>query len=212
MKIGLVSDTYGNVGALERAIDLFARAQTERIFFLGGRLADLEVALARRRGGSRDAPVPQTDGEFLAAIRGALERQAGIDPDAVKLPGKVVSVASRACPEYETGAVPRKQMDLVAGHICCLVHDKAELTREDIANATVLFHGNSGHAALVQIGPRYFVTPGHLRDPAPDGKPATFAMLEVSERELELVVFSADAAEVGRQQASFGARGKMSVR
>ncbi len=212
MRIGLASDSFGNLDALERALDLFARLSADRVFFLGGRVADIDAVLARRRGGSREAPVPQNDGEFLAAIRAALERYADEDPEVARLAARVVKIASRACPEYESGAAPRKLLDLVAGHICCLVHDKAELTRDDITNATVLFHGNSGHPGLVRIGSRCFVTPGHLRDPAPEGKPATFAVLEVEERELELVVFSADGAEMGRQRAGFGSRGKISVR
>ncbi len=211
-RIGLASDSFGDLDALERALDAFTRAHADRIFFLGGRFADVDAVLARRRGGSREAPVPQSDSEFLEAIRGALERHATRDPEAEKLAARIVRVASRACPEYAGDGAPRKVMDLVAGNICCLVHDKSELSRDDIVNATILFHGNSGNAALVQIGPRYFVTPGHLRDPAPDGGPPTFALLEVGERELELVVYSGDGAELRRERAAFGSRGKMSVR
>lgn len=210
MRIGLASDSHGNVAVLERAVDLFARARVDRVFFLGGRVADLDAVLSRRGGGSRDAPVPRTDPEFLRAVEGALSRQsaAGRDP----LSGRIVRVASRACPEYESGAVPRKQVDLLDGRICCLVHDKGELTRDDISNATVLFHGNSAHAALVQIGSRFFVTPGHLRAPAPDGKPPTFAILDVASRELVLTVFSDAAEELRQERASFAAQSKMSVR
>ncbi len=210
MRIGLASDTFGNLAALERALALFQRAQVDRVFFLGGRVADVDAALARRRGGSRNAPVPQTDSEFLRAVEGALSRQSAAAAD--PLASRVVRVASRACPEYGSGAVPRKQVDLVEGRICCLVHDKSELTRDDISNATVLFHGNSARAALVQIGPRTFVTPGHLRAPAPEGRPASWAIVEVTERGIVLSPFSADGAALPPQRASFGAGGKLSVR
>ncbi len=210
MRIGLASDSHGNVPVLERALELFVRTRVDRVFFLGGRVGDLDAALARRGGGSKAAPVPRTDGEFLGAVEGALARQGGASPD--PLAGRVLRVASRACPEYENGAAPRKQVDLLEGRICCLVHDKGELTRDDIANATVLFHGNSAHAALVQIGPRYFVTPGHLRAPAPEGKPPTFAVAEITARELVLTVFSHAAEELLQERASFAAQGKMSVR
>jgi len=210
LRIGLASDSFGNLGPLEKALEVFARAEVDRIFFLGGRLADLETVLARRRGGSRDAAVPRTDSEFLAAVEGALTRHVAAEDDPVA--DRIVRVASRACPEYASGAVPKKQMDLVEGRIWCLVHDKADLDREDITNATVLVHGNSGHAALVQIGPRTFVTPGHLRAPPPEGRPATFAVLEVTERDLALTVYSAAGAELSRERASFAAGGKMSVR
>ncbi len=207
MRIGLASDSFGNLDALGRALDLFARAAVDRIYFLGGRLADVDAALARRRGG-RDAPVPRTDSEFLAAFEEALARQA--DP----LAHRIVRVASRSCPEAASGAAPTKQVDLVEGRICCLVHDKAELDRDDITNATVLFHGNADRAALVQIGPRYFVTPGRLRA-APPGAEAipTFGVLEMTERELVLTVYSADrTAELRRDRASLAAGAKMSIR
>ncbi len=210
MRIGLASDSHGNLAVLERALELFARGPVDRVFFLGGRIGDLEAVLARRGGGSKDAPVPRTDVEFLGAVEGALARRLAASPD--PLDGRVLCVASRACPEYENGAAPRKQVDLLEGRICCLVHDKGELTRDDIANATVLFHGNSAQAALVQIGPRYFVTPGHLRAPAPEGKPPTFAMAELNSRELVLTVFSHDARELRQERASFAVQGKMSVR
>lgn len=209
MRIGLASDSFGNLEALGRALDLFARAAVDRVYFLGGRLADLDAALGRRRA-PPEAPVPRSDSEFLAAFEEALARHANPDP----LADRIVRVASRACPEAASGAVPMKQVDLVEGRICCLVHDKSALDREDITNATVLFHGNADRAALVQIGPRYFVTPGRLRAAAPGGDGApTFGVLEMTERELVLTVYAADrTAELRRDRASFVAGAKMSVR
>jgi predicted phosphodiesterase len=126
--------------------------------------------------------------------------------------GRIVRVASRACPEYESGKVPRMQIDLLEGRVCCLVHDKADLTRDDIENASVIFHGNSAAAALVQIGPRCFVTPGHLRAPPPEGHPATFALVEVTPREVVLTVFSDACAELRQERTVAGPAGKLSVR
>ena len=210
MRIGLAGDSYGNLALLERALDLFQRAQVDRVFFLGARVGDVDAVLARRAGGSREAPVPRTDAEFLDAVRGALARQA--DAPADPLDGRIVRVASRACPEYESGKVPRMQIDLVEGLIACVVHDKADLGREDIANAALIFHGNAAAPGVVQIGPRCFVTPGHLRAPAPPGRPPTFALVEVTARDLALTVFSEDASELRQDRVAFGASGKMSVR
>jgi predicted phosphodiesterase len=184
VRIGLASDSHGNLDALERAIALFERAQVDRIFFLGGRVSDVDAVVARRARGTRADP----------------------------LAGRIVRVASRACPEYETRKVPLKQMDLVDGRICCLVHDKAELSRDDIANASMLFHGNSAAAALVQIGPRCFMTPGHLRKAAPGGEPPTFAIAQVEAREIVLTVFSDACAELRQERVAASTAGKMSVR
>lgn len=210
MRIGLASDSFGNLAALERALGLFQRAGVTRVFFLGGRVADVDAVLARRAGGSREAPVPANDAEFLAAVRGALARQEAARKD--PLDGRIVRVASRACPEYENGKMPRMQVDLVEGRISCLVHDKADLSRDDIANASLFFHGNTVAPGIVQIGPRCFVTPGHLRTPAPPGRPASFALADVSERELVLAVFSEDGAELRQDRVAFAAGGKVSVR
>ncbi len=207
MRIGLASDSFGNVDALARALDLFARQAVDRVFFLGGRWADVPQAMARRQAPAQ-AAAPKDD-PFLEAVRGALAREAGKAAD--PLEGKIVRVASRACPEAHSGAALR-QIELVAGQLCCLVHDKADLGRDDIENAVLLFHGNSARAGLVAIGPRVFITPGHLRRPAPEGRPASFAVLEVGPQELELVVYDEAAAEVRRERAPFGARGKMTVR
>jgi predicted phosphodiesterase len=211
VRIGLVSDTFGNLDPLERALELFQRARVDRVFFLGGRVGDVDAVLARRAGGARAAPVPATDEEFLAAVRSALERHADAWKD--PLDGRIVRVASRECPEYGTGRVPPKQVDLVEGRISCLVHDKdADLTREDIANAALIFHGNAPAAGMVQIGPRCFVTPGHLRAPPPAGRPATFALAEVTARELVLTVYSEQAEELRQDRVAFAASGKVSVR
>lgn len=210
MRLGLASDSYGNLDALERALATFQRAQVDRIFYLGGRVADVDAVLARRAGGSRRAPVPQSDDEFLAAVRGALERQAAAKED--PLDGRIVRVASRACPEYESGKVPRMQVDLVEGRIGCLVHDKADLSREDIANAALIFHGNSAAPGVVQIGPRCFLTPGHLRATPPAGRPPTFALVDVDAKELAFTVFDAGGAEVRTDRVGFVAAGKLSVR
>jgi len=211
LRIGLASDSHGNLPALERALELFRRCRVDRVFFLGGRVADVDAVLARRSVGSREAPVPRTDAEFLSAVRGALARQEAA-PATDPLDGRIVRVASRACPEYETGRVPRKQVDLLEGHIATVVHDKSELDRDDIANSALLFHGNAVAPALVQIGPRCFVTPGHLRAPAPEGRPATFCLVEVAAREVVLTVFSDESVEQRQDRVLIGSSGKMSVR
>lgn len=210
MRIGVASDSLGDVELLGAVLDRFFRDRVDRVFFLGGRCEDVDAALARRGRTGPPGQVPRSDAEFLAAVEGALSRQASVEKD--PLARKVVRVASRACAGYASGAVPRKQVDLVDGLICCLVHDKADLDREDIANASVIFHGNSPSAALKQFGPRTFVTPGPLRGAAPAGPPGSYAIVEVTPHDLVLSVFSGAGAELRRERASFAAGAKISVR
>jgi predicted phosphodiesterase len=214
MRIGLASDCYGNVPSLVRALEHFQASKVDKIFFLGGRVGDVDVALDRSTIAPSD-PVSVADGDagFLAVFRGVLAAHAvGPDEDRERLRKRIVRVASRACPEYDAGTTPRKLMELLEGHVACLVHDKAELTREDITNAALLFHGNSAQAAVVQIGPRVFVTPGHLRAPAPEGRPATWAIAELEPRSITLVVHGLDGRELRRERADLGGHAKMVVR
>jgi predicted phosphodiesterase len=187
VRIGLASDSDGDVDALARALDVLARAGVDRVFFLGRRLADLDAALALRAA-------------------------AGPDP----LAGRVVRVASRADPERAAGA-PAKVIDLLDGLLCCAVHDKAELTRDDIENATVLLHGRAHRAALVAIGPRCFVAPGRVRAAAAEGgaeaEPPTCAVLEIGPGGFALAVLGLDGAELRREQVAASASGgRLSVR
>jgi predicted phosphodiesterase len=208
LRIGIASDSQGDTDALERALDVFARVEAEGIWFLGDRSADVDEVLSRRRRrAAAAAPAAGERDDFLEAVRGALARQPGVDP----LAGRIVRVASRACPGYASGALPAKHVDLVEGTICCLVHDTAELSREDIENATVLFHGKSARAAIVRIGPRLFVTPGRLRAGIP-GAEASFAVVEMSGHDLALTVYSAAGAALREERAPFGAGGRMSVK
>jgi predicted phosphodiesterase len=207
LRIGLVSDTHGNVDGLERALDLFDRAAADQILFLGGRWADVDGALAVRRLASAPTPVVGWD----PASPGGAPAAPAARPD--PLAGRIVRVASRACPEHARDPAAGRHVDFVEGRIVCAVHDKASLSRDDIENASVIFHGNSAHAALVQIGPRCFVTPGHLRAGARAEAPATFALVDLDERALLLKVFSAAAAELRTERAVFGAGGgKLSVK
>jgi hypothetical protein len=48
------------------------------------------------------------------------------------------------------------------------------------------------------------VTPGHLRRPAPAGRPATFAVLDAGARDLELTVFSDEAAQLRQEKVTLG--------
>lgn len=213
MRIGIASDCYGNVDDLARALERFVEERVDRVFFLGGRYGDVDAAIARVRERRVEVAAAEGDEGFLEVFRVVLAAHAvGPDEELERLRKRIVRVASRACPEYDAGTAPKKLMELLEGHVACLVHDKAELSRDDITNAPLLFHGNSAQAAVVQIGPRVFITPGHLRSPAPEGRPATWAIAELDSRAVTLVVYGTDGRELRRERAELGGRSKMVVR
>jgi predicted phosphodiesterase len=188
IRIGLVSDSCGDAPLLARALAALDQAGAERLFFLGGRWADADAALA-----------PPFPAAAAARIRARLAR-----------------VAGSSSPERASGKAPAKVIEMVGGALACLVHDKADLTRDDIANATFLFHGAADAPALVQIGPRFFVTPGRLARPAaPVGGPppqGTWALLELDGTRVDLVVFGADGQEGTRLSAQGVAGAQVKIR
>jgi hypothetical protein len=60
-------------------------------------------------------------------------------------------------------ASPARAVELFDDKVVLLVHDKAMLDQEDIANAFLIVYGRSKGAALHRFGPRTFFTPGPLR-------------------------------------------------
>jgi hypothetical protein len=147
---------------------------------------------------------------FLGGSWGDVDAALALDPASAARRGpRVVRVASRACAELAAGA-PLRVLELVNGAVCCLVHARSDLSRDDIANATFLIHGKADGPSLTRIGPRYFITPGHLCADAPPDRPPTFALLRVEASEVELVVFDEDGRE--RQRLSEGVEARAAVK
>ncbi len=219
MKIGLASDSFGNIDALRLAFGTLSAAGADRIFFLGGRFGDVDAALLSREEIAAVRPVGHAgrDDElgFLRAVEGALAQRAArafARAEADRLASRIVRVASRSCPEWASQGAPRKVLEMVDGHVCCLVHDKSDLTRDDVANSALLFHGNSGEAAMVAAGTKLFVTPGHLRAPDPDGRPPTFALVALEGRTLDLSVYTIAGEVIRRERAQLTPPGRVSVK
>jgi hypothetical protein len=59
---------------------------------------------------------------------------------------------------------PARVVEMLDDRIVLVVHDKAVLDEDDIANAHLVVYGKSPTAHLKRFGHRYFFTPGPLRD------------------------------------------------
>lgn len=57
---------------------------------------------------------------------------------------------------------PARAIEMMADRIVVVVHDKAVLDEEDIANANLIVYGKSDEVLLKKFGHRYFFTPGPL--------------------------------------------------
>lgn len=173
--IGLLSDSHGDLDALDAGYALLAARGARRFFYLGGRFTDVGDWLVRRRTKARGGRA-YTDRDFLSDVSawlstseqttrpGAFEEDLvpASHEDAIELRSRFSITPERGSLQYLDPTVPTKLMDMVGPSLCCVVHNKNDLTRDDLANATLFLHGASRDPAVVQIGPRYFVTPGSL--------------------------------------------------
>lgn len=221
--IGLLSDSHGDLGAFDRAYRLLKERGARRFFFAGGRYADLDewVKWRNRQAGGENE---YTDDHFLADVTSFLAGEEQVerppafgldpaegDPEMVKIKERFVRTPERDCPQYADPRIEVKAMDMLGDALCTLIHDKNDLTRDDMLNATVFIHGKERQPKAVQIGPRFFVTPGMLTG-APE---QTCALIEVLGRE-KVLKFSAFTLEgrtvIDQQPLSLGGKTKLSVK
>jgi hypothetical protein len=215
VKIGLVADSQGDVDALEYACDLLADEKgADRILFLGGRWGDVDELFTRKRGAQRGRE-DYGDADFLADVAAfiALSSEGAgaagkIARDKVeKFINRFERVPDKASPQYADPAVPRVLPELIGDRIACLVHDKGDLTRDDIERAVFLIHGKSAEPGMVQIGTRFFITPGSL---AKVERPS-FGLLTWDEEGVQFVAFGLDGRELKRCPIQLVTRRKMSA-
>ncbi|WP_338866657.1 hypothetical protein [Myxococcus stipitatus] len=209
--IGVFSDSHGDLQAFDAAYELLRSLGARRFLFTGARYTDLDEWLLWRRQKSRGGR-EYSDADFLADVSQWLGSQDALPrtPARAAAPADVVSeedrrlvmerfvrVPERESLQYRDPTISNKAMDLLGDTLCCVVHDKNDLTREDLLNALVFIHGKDPEPKVVQIGPRYFLTPGRLVGAAEQ----TCALLEKGDRDLRFSAYRLDGHRVLEPQA-----------
>jgi len=222
--IGLLSDSHGDLVAFDRAYRMLKERGARRFFFAGGRYTDLDEWIAWRNRQASGGGNDYTDADFLADVSGFLmgaeqvERPPafGLDPDEgdpemVKVRERFVRTPERDSTHYSDPRIEKKAMDMLGDALCTVVHDKNDLTRDDLLNATFFVHGKERQPKVVQIGPRYFITPGMLAG-APE---RTCGLLELPEKE-KVLRYSAFTLEgrtvIDHQALALSGKTKISVK
>jgi hypothetical protein len=221
--IGVLSDSHGDLAAFGAAYELLRAKGARRFLFAGGRYTDLDAWILERREESRGGR-EYNDMDFLAdvsqwlASKDALPRPPAFgeapadfaaEEDRRLVLERFSRVPERDCLQYMDPNIPRKQLDMLGDALCCLVYDKNDLTRDDLLNATLFIHGKELEPKVVQIGPRYFVTPGRLAGAAEQ----TCGLLEKVDRNLRFTAFRLDGAVVLEpQEIQLGRGSKLSVK
>jgi len=200
--IGVFSDSDGDLELFDRALQFLAAKGAKRFVFNGGRYSDLDDWVKLKREEAR-AQRDYSEGDFLEDVQRYL---VGLDQrerppafgtyhelvrhaeELARMRDKILRTPEKGCLQYQDPSVPTKTMEMLGDALCCVVHDKNDLDKEDMLNAAVLIHGNAPEPNVVQIGPRYFITPGRLKG----GKVSSVGLLEAAEKGMKFSSFSLD--------------------
>ncbi len=222
--IGILSDSHGDLAAFEAAYELLRAKGAQRFLFLGGRYSDLDEWILDRRERSRGGR-EYSGADFIEDVAKWLAvteqkprpRSLSIPDDALKqleedpllVREHFLRTPERDSIQYRDPSIPRKVLDMVGDTLCCLTYDKNDLSRDDLVNAVIFIHGKESEPKLVQIGPRFFLTPGRLAGAAEQ----TCALLERVEKDLRFSAFRLDGKVVVEPQTlAVDRRNKLSVK
>ncbi|MBJ6762460.1 hypothetical protein JGU66_16945 [Myxococcaceae bacterium JPH2] len=205
--IGVFSDSHGDLAAFDAAYELLRARGARRFIFTGARFTDLDEWVLWRRQKSRGGR-EYSDADFLADVTnwltntqearprtpafGAAPADVASEDDRRLVMERFVRVPERESLHYRDPSTPNKMLELMGDTLCCVVHDKNDLSRDDLLNAMVFIHGKEPEPRVVQIGPRYFVTPGRLVGVAEQ----TCGLLEKVDRNLQFSAFRLDGHPV----------------
>jgi hypothetical protein len=217
--IGLFSDSHGDLAAFDAAYELLKKKGARRFFFMGGRYSDLDEWLLVRKEKARGGR-GYSDQDFLADITNFLSHQeqvsrppawggAAEEDNIDRLKDRFVRTPEKDCLQYMDASIDKKRVDMLGDALCCLVHDKNDLTREDLLNGQVFIHGKESEPRVVQIGPRFFVSCGKLTGAAEQ----TCGLLDMADKQLRFSAFTLDGRVlVDSKVLPLGAKTKISVK
>ena len=221
--IGILSDSHGDLAAFNAAYELLRGKGAQRFLFAGGRYTDLDEWILERRERSRGGR-EYSGADFIDDVARWLAvaeqkprpRSLAMGEDASKqetdpmlVRESFLRAPERDSIQYRDPSVPRKVLDMVGDTLCCLLYDKNDLTRDDLVNAVLFIHGKESEPKVVQIGPRFFLTPGRLAGAAEQ----TCGLLERDEQGLRFSAWRLDGTVVLEPQTLPVARGsKLSLK
>lgn len=205
VSIGVFSDSDGDLTAFDAALKFLASKGARRFLFAGGKFTDLDEWVKWKRAEVK-AKSDYSSEDFLEDVRNYLIGLSQVDRPAAfgtaheqvreieeltQLKDKILRAPEKGSLAYADTAVPRKVLEMLGDSLCCLVHDKNDLDKEDMLNAIVLVHGKDPEPRVVKVGPRTFITPGRLT-----GKQPTVGLLEMVDRQVVFSAFTLDGKAV----------------
>src|SRR3954463_7103936 len=125
--IGIFSDSDGNLDALDAALKFLSSKGVKRFFFAGGRYADLDDWVRKKRDEAK-AKTNYTNLDFLEDISAYLaeaeqvERPAAFgnayefartNEELTRMADRVIRTPEKGCLQYQDPKCPKKAMDMM---------------------------------------------------------------------------------------------------
>ena len=93
-------------------------------------------------------------------------------------------------PLYKEKSVPAIQTDEVEGSNIILLHDIKDLNPEAQQRAQIVIYGHSHQYEAEKREGKIYINPGHLKDVSHKGRPASFGLLSLSQKEILVKIFN----------------------
>jgi predicted phosphodiesterase len=122
-----------------------------------------------------------------------------------------VRVPEPGSPQYADENIANRQLEMVGTNIVLLVHSPSEATPDDLANANLIFHGETGKPQVREDGGKYFICPGHLRDKDHAGAPASFGLFELGNKTARLTFHGIQGDLLDEKTLRITKKGKITV-
>ncbi len=191
MKVGVISDTHGNIGGFLDAFDLLrTEHEVAKLFFLGHDYKDMDRVIEIKRALRAAKRKDEDPTDFVSDLYDVLAKQEGLHSvktrdkleDTEWLKKHTIRVPGDDEDEALFGdEINDKEFELVGGRIVCAVHNPKTLSKEDIASATIIIYGHSHLYQVDKAGSRFFCNPGHLMADVDQGRKPTYGVLDMGE-------------------------------
>ncbi len=226
MRIGIISDSHGNLGGLVDAVDYLVQEKgVKRIFHLGHDFRDVDDLLAlkrdlqrHRKGKSGEDVGDNTD--FFSDLAEALTTTLDLATRTVlkaegdevsNLRRMIVRVPGHGDDAYATGAQGHIDYEMLGDRLIALVHNVKEMKKEDIATAHIICYGGSHLYQVDKVGHRWFINPGHLMKAVEKGREPTFALLDAGDEVPVLRIYGLDKEVKLEKELALDKKNKFSV-
>lgn len=159
MRVAVISDSHGNTRTLERLATLLHGKGITMVLHLGDDYRDLAFLSSR-----------------------------GLE---------VIGVPGVFCPEYADARIPNRRLVELAGVKLFLTHTDSRHRhdrpgdpdpQEAAWEADLILYGHTHVPALEERESGWWLNPGHLKGPMDRGQPATYALLTLNGREVEVEI------------------------